>query len=874
MRFRRSVIVAGFVLVAAVVFAVSRGLIAITAVTTVCGLLLSALGLYLSRHPAPAAVPRMQQREYAVTTLAESVRIQWEEEAKIRGLADPGPMPVQWALTEADVSDCAPLVFSGRPCFEGSGDRIEALADSFLALRRRRLVILGDPGTGKTTVALQLLLRLLAVREPTDPVPVLLTANSWNFSDHPRMQDWLVARLNKGYPALRALGAMIAHDLVNNNLVLPVIDGLDELARVHRSEFLTRLNESLGVADPLVLTCRSIEYAEAVSNADVLTAAAVIEARPLASGDAADYLDQCLPPRRRHDWEPILDHLRRQNRSPLAEISLTPLGLWLLRSVYIENKRDPTPLRDPDLYPDTDTLKAHLLDELIPSILDKRRRIPSKSGLLRTQRQWCPDDVHRWLSYLAVHLDGERDLRWWAVPAFAPFAARVTVGVAGALVFGVAFGLVAGVGIDLQILLERDLEDGMQGRFISAIAIGLSIAVVAGLLFTLILGAAIRGTPEPGYAKMQLHGRGRLLVRSLTAGLGTGAFLGLVTSLVYDALGLLIHREVHLWGMWTLIIALVGLLAAVAAGSVMNLVDSVISGDHMQQLRASPQSNRRTRTVARDLVAGSVAGIAVGIAFSLYSWLLFGEYGIGVMERPGAWLSIGATVGAVVGLACRTAIRSTQVSKGATAQRSGFAQDVIIGLLAGFAVTMAAASADILPMYWLANTTLFMLVIGSIVGLVGGLVNWVRSPAHGDRPRTPLSAYKDSRTLTAVLWSVALLLVAVIGLTVGFVEGRIDIAALTTGLVVGLTAGLVLVLWIGRTETAWLGFIAITRWLAYKRELPWGTMQFLDEAHRLGLLRSAGAVYQFRHAELQDHLARRAEPRPATCLPPDPSAAD
>ena len=36
-------------------------------------------------------------------------------------------------------------------------------------------------------------------------------------------------------------------------------------------------------------------------------------------------------------------------------------------------------------------------------------------------------------------------------------------------------------------------------------------------------------------------------------------------------------------------------------------------------------------------------------------------------------------------------------------------------------------------------------------------------------------------------------------------------------------------------------------------------IQYLDEAddaHRLGILREAGPVYQFRHAKLHDHLAR------------------
>jgi hypothetical protein len=35
-------------------------------------------------------------------------------------------------------------------------------------------------------------------------------------------------------------------------------------------------------------------------------------------------------------------------------------------------------------------------------------------------------------------------------------------------------------------------------------------------------------------------------------------------------------------------------------------------------------------------------------------------------------------------------------------------------------------------------------------------------------------------------------------------------------------------------------------------------MRFLADAHQRGVLRQAGAVYQFRHAELQRHLARAA----------------
>ncbi|CAK7287034.1 hypothetical protein SGPA1_41294 [Streptomyces misionensis JCM 4497] len=38
--------------------------------------------------------------------------------------------------------------------------------------------------------------------------------------------------------------------------------------------------------------------------------------------------------------------------------------------------------------------------------------------------------------------------------------------------------------------------------------------------------------------------------------------------------------------------------------------------------------------------------------------------------------------------------------------------------------------------------------------------------------------------------------------------------------------------------------------------LPWAVAAFLDDAYQRGVLRQAGAVYQFRHARLQSRLAQ------------------
>ncbi|MGH3598827.1 MAG: hypothetical protein ACRDRO_23915 [Pseudonocardiaceae bacterium] len=133
----------------------------------------------------------------AAQELQAAVREQWRKEAEARLLGDPDPMPVRWLLSDQAVMDHdkriapVPLVFSGR------SDRICALTDQFRRLRRRRLVIMGGAGSGKTTLAVQLVLQLLENWQAGEPVPVLLSLASWDPHAQSRVQDWLADQLNR-----------------------------------------------------------------------------------------------------------------------------------------------------------------------------------------------------------------------------------------------------------------------------------------------------------------------------------------------------------------------------------------------------------------------------------------------------------------------------------------------------------------------------------------------------------------------------------------------------------------------------------------------------------------------------------------------------
>ncbi|MFD1051510.1 hypothetical protein ACFQ1S_41165, partial [Kibdelosporangium lantanae] len=58
--------------------------------------------------------------------------------------------------------------------------------------------------------------------------------------------------------------------------------------------------------------------------------------------------------------------------------------------------------------------------------------------------------------------------------------------------------------------------------------------------------------------------------------------------------------------------------------------------------------------------------------------------------------------------------------------------------------------------------------------------------------------------------------------------------------------------------TSWGRFVVARVWFALTGRLPWRLMEFLDDAHRRGVLRQAGSVHEFRHAILWERLRTRA----------------
>ena len=81
-------------------------------------------------------------------------------------------------------------------------------------------------------------------------------------------------------------------------------------------------------------------------------------------------------------------------------------------------------------------------------------------------------------------------------------------------------------------------------------------------------------------------------------------------------------------------------------------------------------------------------------------------------------------------------------------------------------------------------------------------------------------------------------------------------------------AGFCIVVILGsRGGSAWPRYLEARFRLSVRRRLPWRTLAFLADAHRRGVLRQAGATYQFRHIRLQEQLAGGYSPWPPQLAP-------
>lgn len=473
------------------------------------------------RHALPTASSGAEdddgaRLQRAAEELAQTVRRQWAAEAEMRNLHRPQPLRLRWSSTGRPVSASPAAVLGngvvgGRPLRLRLHGGIDDIVTAFNHLPKRRLVLLGAPGAGKTVLAILLTLGLLDhQREHGGPVPVLLSLSSWDpRAEH--LHAWVVRRLTEDYPALantKIFGPEAARRLVTDGHIVPILDGLDETPTALHTAAIDAIDR-LGPDHPLVLTCRSAEYEAAVATGGTrLATAAVVELDPVGTPEVITFLS-ASGVAGDNRWAPVLTQLREDPDGPLAKALSSPLMTALARAVYTNPATDPIELIDPNRFTDRATIEDHLLDAFIPSVYTPYLPPPAADRAGASPPLYPPEVAHRWLAFLAGHLQRyqTRDLAWWQLHDALPAGTRWTIG----LLLGVLSGVFAGLGVMIG--------SGLVNGFAAALAGGLAAGLVAV------------PPSHPRYVNLQMRGRLRLFGRKLGLGLTVGFNIMILTFL-------------------------------------------------------------------------------------------------------------------------------------------------------------------------------------------------------------------------------------------------------------------------------------------------------------------------------------------------------
>ncbi|MGW4873749.1 NACHT domain-containing protein [Streptomyces chartreusis] len=934
--------------------------------TPALGIVVTVLGLLSTLVQSQAGTGEgsewLKARADALAGAAEEM---WAAEARLRRLQDPGPLPVRWRAVEAPLADHDANVRQGAeldPALRAG--QLSEIRAAFLAAQSRRMVVLGPPGSGKTVLALKLVLDLLATREPGHAVPILLPAGTWDAAREP-LRAWIAARLAADFPALAAAlpgGGTLADALVSARLVLPVLDGFDELPSAQRVPAMRRLNSELDAHSALLLTSRTDAYGATVEACDVLTAAAVVELSPLFLTDAAEYLTRTSRPVRRTDgaigtaWSATLERLDAPGGPPeqaLRMVLSRPLMVAMARAVYNDGRRDPGELLDSQ-FSAAVQIEEHLLKAFVPAVFDNMNDPLHDSS-----------EPQGWLGFLARHLRrrGNRQLAWWELQSAIPWVVQllapgVLAACLSAVVTGAVMMLVAPERLrDLWMSGELIALASNGGGVVTGCMVGLAVfsnrasatplrcLVMRAALAAAVFGILIGATAQPLYGA-SIHNLGDAwLFRFLS-----GVLFGTAVSAVFAVAGVTTHpsplglpwaaptvaRHIGAAAVIVLFGAAILVMAPFSPASTVwrsSALVVVIGAAGLAVFRAQRYGARRApyrgpgrrqiwhfclglaRGTATCLLIGLTLGPAIGaIMGTIIEWRAtrsgtvpadasdvesaptgvrrattptwtFAVYSDGtktaepakpvaliLKENTGkqseAWVY--APPGSGAGCHERYRRCTTHVVRVKFRTHNGVWHVQVAGHDARDLTLLSSLHPPTAWWFWqigrwglVKNCVQGGIASGLVLGLIGGcacgVYRWLDTPADPTRAASPSASLRGDR-LAVVTRGAAVTIAgsaasALLLLTTQDWFGMHGMA-LQMALVMGPLA---LIL-------SACGRLAVARlWLGATGRLPWRVMTFLEEAHARGVLRQAGARYEFRHLRLQECLeASRPSDEPET----------
>ena len=312
------------------------------------------------------------------------------------------------------------------------------------------LLILGEPGAGKTTLLLELAQNQLerAGHDEQHPIPVVFNLSSWAIKQQP-LAEWLIEELHDKY----RVPQKISRSWVETDQILPLLDGLDEVAEKTRAACVDAINnyrQEHGLL-PTVVCSRSSEYNDLMETKHRLQLRSAVVIQPLTAQQIDDYLSHAG--QQLEAVREVLDEDRE-----LQELVTTPFMLSILAVAYygksiVDLTTGPLQIRREDVFA-----------TYVQRMLQRRG----------TDARYTPQQAIHWLAWLAKRMQeqsiilfdiGMESITWLPDRQsrqiyYGMFLAWITVSIGGlmaVLIYGLATGLIRGLLILPAILLAAFL---------------------------------------------------------------------------------------------------------------------------------------------------------------------------------------------------------------------------------------------------------------------------------------------------------------------------------------------------------------------------------------------------------------------------------
>jgi GTPase SAR1 family protein/MFS family permease len=381
-----------------------------------------------------------------------------------------------------------------------------------------RLLILGAPGAGKTIMLLKLAEQLVkrAKANPDHPIPVLLNLSSWK-EDKQSIKDWMVADLKPKYGVRKD----IAEKWIEQGVILPLLDGLDELDAARQEKCVEKINEFLHPetwSRELVVCSRLEEYQHYPTN---LGLNGSIILKPLTTAQIQEYV---LKTKGENLWNSI------KHDSDLMELAQTPLFLNIIivasQEIHFEHWNQ---------FKSSEKRRGYLFDAYIQRMLKR----PYKEKREEKPKPYKDKDTVYWLGWLARQLIRENQTEFLIEKMQPTGLENRQKKNIYRLIYGLTFGINSGVIIGIIIGFTIGVILGM----IHGLIYGIIFGVILGLIYGMIYGLSQESFKTIQAIELLKISFNIAKINIIIGGI-SGGIVGIILGLIYGIIIWLFSQEI------------------------------------------------------------------------------------------------------------------------------------------------------------------------------------------------------------------------------------------------------------------------------------------------------------------------------------------